>query len=192
VGPGSLSGDVLRIEGSVHRGAHLIVESQSATKVYGPGISRYEARWTVAEGATLELRNEPLLLFGEAAYVANTEIALAPDARLSMRECVARAEDAPSTARIMTIVRVGGRLALRDAMQLNDAALATQAIGTLVGFGGALAELRDQTGVRIGIGTTLCDGTFLRVTGRRAWDVRATLESAYAVLPQVLPFCDIK
>jgi hypothetical protein len=109
-----------------------------------------------------------------------------------MRECVARAEDAPSSARITTIVRIEGRLALRDAMQLDDAALAREAIGTLVGFGGALAEMRDGPGVRVGIGTTLLDGTFVRVTGRRAWDVRSRLESAYAVLPQVLPFCDIK
>ncbi|HTX02330.1 MAG TPA: urease accessory protein UreD [Candidatus Acidoferrales bacterium] len=181
IGPGSLGGDVLRIDGSVGAEAHLIVESQSATKIYGPGISRYEARWRVAEGGTLELRNEPLLLFGGAAYVSHTEVLLARGARLCMRECVSRAEDASASARITTIVRRDGRLALRDAMQLGDETLGTRSIGTLVGFGGALRDRPVCSDVRAGVGTTLLDGTFLRVSGRRAWDVRATLESAYSL-----------
>lgn len=172
---------MLRIDGCVRAGAHLIVESQSATKIYGPGISRYEARWTIAEGGTLELRNEPLLLFGNAAYVSNTEVLLANGARFCMRECVARAEEASATARITTIIRRDQRLTLRDAMELDDETLGVRAIGTLVGFGGNLRDTTAYPGVRIGIGTTLEGGTFLRVLGQRAWDVRAALESAYAL-----------
>ncbi len=98
-----------------------------------------------------------------------------------MRECVARAEDASATARITTIVRRDQRLALRDAMQLDDETLGGRAIGTLVGFGGVLNDRTVDPGVRVGIGTTLLDGTFLRIIGSRAWDVRTALESAYSI-----------
>lgn len=181
LGPGSLGGDALRIDGCVRTGAHLIVESQSATKIYGPGISRYQAHWTVAEGGTLELRNEPLLLFGDAAYTSSTEVLLARGSRLCIRECAARAEEASATAEITTIVRIDQRLALRDSMQLDDETLGARAIGTLVGFGGIFRETMTGTGVRIGIGSTLLGGTFLRISGDRAWDVKAALESVYAI-----------
>ncbi|HEY1727290.1 MAG TPA: urease accessory protein UreD [Candidatus Baltobacteraceae bacterium] len=192
LGPGSLGGDRLQIVGQVGAGAHLIVESQSATKIYGPGTSKCFAHWTVAEGATLELRTEPLLLFGTACYEGRTEIELAPTARISMLECIAQAENAPARARLITTIRRGERLALRDAIALDTERLQCSAVGTFVGFGGELRVAdADDNSVRIGTGSTLQGGLFLRAIGRRVWDVRARLASAYS-LPQVLPFCDIK
>ncbi len=191
LGPGSLGGDRLRIVGQVGAGAHLIVESQSATKIYGPGTSACFAHWTVAEGATLELRTEPLLLFGTACYEGRTELMLAPTARLSMHECIAQAEDAPAHARLITTIRRGERLALRDAIVLDTETLQSNAVGTFVGFGGEQILAEDDVSVRVGAGTTLQGGLFLRAIGRRVWDVKARLASAYSV-PQVLPFCDIK
>lgn len=183
LGPGSLGGDNLRIEGTVGPRAHLIVTGQSATRVYGPGISRYVARWTVAEGATLELRNEPLLLFADAAYDARTEITLAHDARLLNVECVAAAERGPVYAQVVTTIRREGRLALRDAVRLDEHLLCG-AVGTLTGFGG---RLRDFDEPSAGIGTTRLGGTFVRMQAQSVWAMQQRLLSCY-----VLPFCDIK
>jgi len=182
LGPGSLGGDRLRIVGQVGPGAHLIVESQSATKIYGPGTSECIASWTVAEDATLELRTEPLLLFGAASYEVRTEFVLAPTARVSMLECIAQAEDAPSCARLITTIHRAERLALRDAIALDSGKLASGAVGTLVGFGGELCEpAADNDAVRVGVGSTLHGGVFLRATGRRVWDVKTALASAYSL-----------
>ena len=184
LGPGSLGGDRLAITGTVGEGAHLIVESQSATKIYGPRTSQCLAHWTVSEGATLELRMEPLLLFGTASYEGRTDVVLASTARLSMLECIAQAEEAPSCARLVTSIRRGGRLALRDAIALDAEHLQGCAVGMLVGFGGEVrAPENDADRVRIGAGTTLGGGTFLRATGRRVWDVKTELAAAYRLSP---------
>ena len=56
------------------------------------------------------------------------------------------------------------------------------AVGTLVGFGGELCEpAADNDAVRVGVGSTLHGGVFLRATGRRVWDVKTALASAYSL-----------
>lgn len=181
LGPGSLGGDCVTIEGNVGAGAHLTVTSQSATRVYGPGSSWFRARWTVAAGATLELHPEPVMLFSDADYVARTEIDLVADARLCVLDVAGLGERAPARARIVTIVRRDGRLAVRDAILLDEATLCEGAVGSLIAFGFSVCGAEDQISpLRAGQGSTLHAGRFVRVTGRRAWDVREALSAAAA------------
>jgi len=179
LGPGSLGGDTVRMFGCVGAGAHLIVSAQSATRVYGPGLSSLVSRWIVADEATLELRLHPLLLFAHGRYEATTEIELASGARLRLIDAAALAEDEDASAKVVTVVRRAGRLGLRDAMLLDARTLARGAVGTLVAYG--LPPCEDSQcddGVRAGDGTTLDGGTFIRVRAPSIWKVTQALEEA--------------
>jgi len=156
----------------------LIVTAQSATRVYGPGRSSSETRWYVAEGATLELRSEPLLLFAGADYRAETSIVLAAGSRLLAFEVTGLAEPFDACAHLTTVVRRNSKLGLRDALTLDRRTLAGHAVGSLVAYGYDVCVPNDVEETKIGLGSTLDGGTFLRVMSPKIWSVKAVLERA--------------
>lgn len=176
---------MLTIEGNVGPGAHLIVTAQSATRVYGPGRARSAARWRVGPEGTLELRGEPLLLFGGAQYHARLEVELAEGARLLLSECVAFVEFAPASAELTTLVRRNGVLALRDVLQLTPGSLDGGCVGTLAWCdhrsdpAQALAVQR-TLGDRAGVGTPRGGGIFVRALAPTVWAVREVLDEGRA------------
>jgi urease accessory protein UreH len=187
IGPGQLGGDATAIEGRVGRRAHLVVHAQSATKVYGPGRSAARARWSVAAGATLEIRGRPLLLFAGAAYESHLEIDLEGDARVILTDYVAFVEDAPATARLSLTIRRDGAMLLRDALALDRAVVDGEALGTLVTSerlssedGSAERAMLRATApaqVRLGVGSPLGGGLFVRARGPHVWQLETLFVS---------------
>jgi urease accessory protein UreH len=181
LGPGVLGGDRFTLAGTVSEHASLIAAGQMATPVFAGTLpSRTDAAWSVADGATLLVAGEPLVLEpgSEHASVATFAIAgtgcaivvdtfcLRGSARLAMR----------------TQATVNGTLVYRDAFDFASAA--DGAYGT-VAFVAADAERRAAFAeraarvaaaagepVRAGIGETAA-AVVVRLTGARIWDVRA-------------------
>jgi urease accessory protein UreH len=183
LGPGVIRGDAVTTHGRVQAGAHLIVTSQSATRLMGgPRGSGSHATWIVDAGATLELIGEPLVALGGARFAASTTIELAEGARALVSEISAVPPDAD--VRLRTSIRRSGRELFYDAV--DAAAAAPSAVGTfaLVGLADTeiaptLAALDDASDAnseaRVGTGA-LAAGVFARVLAGDPWTVRATLE----------------
>ena len=80
---GVVGGDRLRVEGRLLEGAHALLTTPAATKVYrsaGPG-SRIEHELHVAPGATLEWLPQRTLVFSGARAHASTRVCLRGPAR---------------------------------------------------------------------------------------------------------------
>ncbi len=192
LGPGVVRGDAVAIAGHVGAGAHLIVTSQSATRLLGgPRPAGATADWTLDDGAILELISEPLVASADSDYAGQTHIALAASALVLATDvaCVPRA----ARVRLRTIVTRGGRELLYDAFE--PAAAAPQTVGTLTLVGvpthriaPLVAELdraADRLGLHAGVGV-LADGAMARVLGPDIWDVRSALAHLRAAAWTVL------
>ncbi len=183
LGPGVVRGDALEISGTVGPGAHLIVTEQTATRVLG-GVapSHIDAVWSVASGATLELRPEPIVaqLGGDATF--SVTIDCAPDATVIVRDLASIS--GTTRVRLKTLIRVGGRDAFYDSIELGPDA--PPAIGTVAMIGrpadpGALDALAASSALRVGVGV-LAAGLFVRVLGPAVWPVRSVLDAVCATI----------
>jgi hypothetical protein len=177
LGPGVVRGDAFDVRGSVAAGAHLIVTEQAATRVLGgTQPSTYAAHWSVAAGATLELRAEPVIAQAPGEHTIVTEIECEPGAIVMLRDAASVTNGA--CVRLRTLVRIGGRERFCDSIELRD----VSALGTFALIGAACAvEPFDAfaaaavPAVRVGIGT-LRDGIFARVLAPAIWPVREALD----------------
>lgn len=181
LGPGVVRGDDVSTVGDVRAGAHLIVTSQTATRVMGgPRISRSTSTWTLEDGATLDIVGEPLVAAPDARYEATTTIELGRGSLVLISDVAA----VPSGAdvHLRTVVRRAGREGWYDAFAA--AAVAPLAVGSfaLVGLPpddipaalAALDAVDVAPGVRCGIGV-LANGLFARLLAPDVWSVRTHL-----------------
>jgi urease accessory protein len=111
--PGLLEGDRYDLDWHLQAGARLYATNQAYTRVHpcGTGDSRLRQSFRLETGAVLEWIPEPVMLFRDARFVAETEIELAEDSicmlgdifcpgRLSRGEAFAfRSYDAKVTVR---------------------------------------------------------------------------------------------
>ncbi len=181
LGPGVVRGDDVSTIGHLRADAHLIVTSQTATRVMGgPRASRSRARWTVDDGATLDIVGEPLLAAHDARYEATTAIELGRGSLVLLSEVAA----VPSGAavRLRTVVQRAGREFLYDAFDAGAAA--PHAVGTLALIGlpadqiacvlAALDAVENPPGIRCGVGA-LAAGLFARMLAHDVWALRSHL-----------------
>ena len=182
LGPGVVRGDSVSIEGRVRDNGHLIVTSQTATRLMGgAGASRSCANWTVEDGAVLEIVGEPLVAAANAQHGATTSIDLGAGSLVLITDIAA----VPSRAevRLSTRVQRGGRELFYDAFDAG--AVAPQVVGTLAIVGLAQHDIAPVVGAldaaadtiddaRLGIGL-LPSGAFARVLGTDIWPVRTAL-----------------
>ena len=188
LGPGMIRGDRFNTTGTVAQDAHLIVTGQMATRIL-PGSAPVTTRatWTVADGGTLELLNEPTIVTAGAALDAQLTLQLEGAARAVVSDIVSRT----ASANVRTAMKVerGGRIALIDVLQLDgDLNDADAVIGTLTILGGRtdLAAL-DRTadaceGVRIGIGSFESGDVLARIVAAQVTPVREALTRLHASL----------
>ncbi len=179
LGPGVVRGDSVEISGRVDEGAHLIVTEQTATRILGGVLpSQCRASWTVAAGAILDLRAEPVVAQAPGDHAIVTIIEAQPGATVIVRDVAAVANGA--RLRLKTLVCIDGRDAFYDAVDLGDDA--PPAVGTFAVIGPTVdvaafdACAAAATGVRIGIGT-LRHGMFARAIGPSVWPVREALDA---------------
>jgi hypothetical protein len=176
-----LAGDRFTLTGTVAERASLVACGQMATQVFaGASASRTDAGWHVADGGTLLVAGEPLLLEAGCEHAAGATFAvegsgcaivvdtfgLRGSARLSMR----------------TRATLDGRLAVRDAYDIvGDLAGAFGTVICIAADAGARAafatrahEVVERAGaaVRGGTGETAA-AVVVRLQGARVWDVRA-------------------
>ena len=156
---GLAGGDRLDVEVSCRAGAEATVTTQAAEKVYrslGPDVT-VDARFDVADGATLEWLPQETILFDRARLVRSTELGLAGSARLHACDMltfgrIARGERF-ATGRLFDRWRIrrDGRLVWADALRLDgDVAglidrpfgfAGAEAMATQIYAGPAAAEL---------------------------------------------------
>jgi urease accessory protein UreH len=181
LGPGVLAGDRFTLEGSVDERASLVAAGQMATPVFaGASPSRTDAEWLIADGATLLVAGEPLLLEPASDHAAGATFCI------SGRGCaiVVDTFGLHGSARLAmhTQATIDGKLVYRDAFAISGEAIG--AFGT-VAMISADAEARAafitraepiareaDGAVRIGFGETV-SAVVIRLTGARVWDVRA-------------------
>lgn len=187
MGPGSLRADRYQADGILRHDAHVVVTAQAATRVFGGGKgSASNVRWTVEDGAFLELINEPVVPFANADCALHTTIEIAPTGRVAFLDLVSLRTDTPCLLRSCTQLLVSGRLAVHDQFELRreaeDPALTVgvfafcdPAESTSHASLVAAVDHVELTGVRIGIGRPRCGGLFVRVTAARPWAARDTL-----------------
>lgn len=188
LGPGYVRGDRFAICGRVGPDAHLVVGAQSAARALaGTPASSSIAAWWVGEGATLELHNEPLVVFEGAVHETRTEVRLERAARLTLIElAVLGGRSAWELTATMRIVSPSG-LVLADRSVFGAAVDPPQAVGTLVivreGDRGEAAReiLRAQApalraeGMSVGIGSTPAGASIVRILGNEPWAMRSAL-----------------
>ena len=181
LGPGVLAGDRFTLEGSVDERASLVAAGQMATPVFaGAAPSRTEAEWLIADGATLVVAGEPLLLEPASEHATGATF------RISGSGCaiVVDTFGLCGSARLAmhTHATIDGKLVYRDAFEIAGDAIGAFATVAMIA---ASAEARAAfvahaeplafaaaDAVRIGIGETAA-AMVVRLTGARVWDVRA-------------------
>jgi len=184
LGPGVVRGDELSTTGTVQADAHLIVTSQTATRLLGGArIAQARSSWSLADAAVLEIVGEPLIAGSGAHYDATLTIDLGSGSLVILSEIAHVARDAH--IRLRTVIRHADREIHYDAV--DPSAAAPDAVGTLTiaGLAGseriaavvsALDAAADtQSTVRIGVGA-LTTGVFVRIAGDAIWPVRAALD----------------
>ena len=189
LGPGVVRGDAVSTRGHLRAGAHLIVTSQTSTRLMGGARpARFTSRWTLDDGATLELIGEPLVAYADAAYDALTDIELGARASVLISEIAA--VPAAAAVRLRTSIVRAGRELFYDAFE--PAAAAPQTVGTFAIVGrsesaateltASLDRAADRLGadaLRAGIGL-LPTGVFARLIGPNPWSVRCALGTLHA------------
>jgi urease accessory protein len=124
---GPLGGDDLRIDVEVGPGAHLDVRSVAASLALpGPpgAVSRMHVRATVAAGATLRWRPEPLIAAAGCDHDAVTEVHVAAGGAVLWRDDLVcgRHGEAPGDVRIITTIGYADRTLHRHELALGPAA----------------------------------------------------------------------
>jgi urease accessory protein UreH len=186
LGPGMIRGDAFSSGGTVGQNAHLIVTGQMATRILPGSVPvTTHATWTVADGGTLELLNEPTIVTPGAGLDAHFSLHLEGNARAVVSDIVARS--AAAAVRIAMKVERGGRIALIDVLQLDDDLEGGDiVIGTLLILGGrtdlsALDRIADACAdVRIGIGSFESGDVLARIVAPNVTPVREALAQLHA------------
>ena len=128
---GVLQGDRLRIGVEVRAGARLVLETQSATRLYRMPArpARIEARFTVESDGWLEYIPDPYIPFAGSDTTIDTLLVVDPMAAVLIGEVVAAGRVARGEVFGMTrfestlaAVRPGGELLFTDAIQRLDLA----------------------------------------------------------------------
>lgn len=195
LGPGTLRGDRLTIEGRVGQAAHLILGATSAGKAYGGAAETHvEAHWTVAAGGVLELLGEPLVAFDGVRYRSTTRVHLEAGASLVLAEVAFLRPDAPEAEmELRTFVQGGERRVVHDVLRLRGqrASHRGRAVGTLLHVGAAPADESALApldrcadvfpGVRVGAGLLASGAIFARATADAPWVVARALDQLRAL-----------
>lgn len=189
LGPGVLGGDRFTLDGAVTEHASLIAAGQMATPVFAGAMpSRTEATWTVADGATLLVAGEPLLLEPGSDHVAGARFVVVGSGCAIVIDTFALRGSARLAMR--TQATVDGSLVYRDAFALasgaagayGTVALVTADVARRAAFAERAARVADHAGdsLRVGIGETAA-AVVVRLTGARIWDVRAVAAAVAGV-----------
>jgi urease accessory protein len=142
---GLAGGDAVRIAVALDAGAHALVSTPAAEKIYrslGP-LTRVVTRLDIAPGATLEWIPQETILFDGARLERRIEAAIAPDARLLMAEMLVFGRHARGEAlRAGSLfdswrLHRGGRMLWADALALDGEL--RDALDNPFGFAGAEA-----------------------------------------------------
>jgi urease accessory protein len=125
---GVLQGDRLRIDVEVRAGARLVVETQSATRLYRmpDRPARIEAQFTIEAAGWLEYIPDPYIPFAGSNTTIDTTLAVDPAAAVLIGEVVAAGRVARGEvfgmtrfASTLTAVRPSGELLFSDATVLE-------------------------------------------------------------------------
>lgn len=181
LGPGVLSGDRFSLEGTLGERASLIACGQMATPVFaGASPSRTDAGWHVADGATLVVAGEPLVLEPSSAHATAATFAVSGSGCAIVADTFVLRGAARLSTR--THATVDGRLVYRDAYDVGGdlaGAFGTVTIITAdaarrAEFAAHAASILTAAGdaLRGGIGET-AGAVVVRLHGARVWDVRA-------------------
>ena len=179
LGPGVLAGDLFSVTGAVEEAATLIAGGQMATPVFGGGgPSQTEADWSVAEGATLLVASEPLVLEPGSTLRGRSTFAVEGSGRAISVDTFALRGAARFSMR--TQATLDGRLVYRDVFDTSASDAAYGTVAVVCGSASARTALvaaakRIETrfpAVRLGTGET-SGAAIVRLRGKHLWDVRA-------------------
>jgi hypothetical protein len=179
LGPGVLAGDRFSVDGSVAERASLIACGQMATPVFaGGGPSQTDAGWQVADGATLIVAGEPLLLEPGSSHAAGAAFAVDGSGCAISVDTFGLRGAARLSMRAQAVL--DGRLVYRDAYDVTDDLDGAFGTVTMIAadarrraaFAERALELNSPQAVRIGVGETAA-AVVVRLHGARVWDVRA-------------------
>jgi urease accessory protein len=178
---GILQGDRLEAEIRVERGAHGIVTTPSATKLYrGERPAESTTRLYVAAGATLEYLPEPIIPYSGSRFVEQLSIDVEPGGRLLSWELLAPGRAARGELfdydllGLRLAAREGGRVILRERAELRPSGgkLPSLSLGAATHYGVLLVLGGDAPRLAAGIredlesmsaGVTTLPGTGLLV-----------------------------
>ena len=181
LGPGVLGGDRFTLAGTVAERASLVAGGQMATPVFaGTSASQTDAAWHVADGATLLVASEPLLLEPGSAHAAGAAFAVTGSGRAIVVDTFGLRGSARLSMR--TRATLDGRLVYRDAFDITGDAAGAFGTVTLIAadpevraaFLARALELEPAFAQTVRAGTGETAGTaVVRLHGERVWDVRA-------------------
>jgi urease accessory protein len=141
---GPLGGDGLLLEIEVHDGASLTLRTVAASVAQPsspPALSTMTVRATVGRGARLELLPEPVVISDRARHAMDTQVTLAGDASLELREEIVLGRHAETGGHVVastSVVRDGHPL-LRQSIDVDGASVQRRAvIGDARAFGSLL------------------------------------------------------
>ena len=180
LGPGVLGGDRFTLDGTVSEHASLIAAGQMATPVFAGALpSQTDAVWSVADGATLFIAGEPLLLEPGSEHVAGATFSIAGTGCAMVVDTFGLRGSVRLAMR--THASIDGMLVYRDAFGLaGDTAGACGTVAFITADAALRATFTEramrvaaQAGdpVRAGVGETAA-AVVVRLTGARVWDVR--------------------
>lgn len=216
---GILSGDRLESDIAVERGAALLVTTPSASRVFRmrDGSAASAQRFTVADGAWLEVLPEPLVPHRGSTFRQQTEVAVAPGGSLFyvdqlMPGRVAHGEAWSWDRLTLAIdVRLDGELVLRERFDQSGTAL--RDLAALAGSGPAacfanvvfitpepsadwrpdLAALHDD-GLWLGVSALRRGGWSIKLVAPDAVRLRRALRDARRMLARYFPrlACEVR
>jgi urease accessory protein UreH len=179
LGPGVLAGDRFSLDGTLAEQASLTAFGQMATPVFaGADASQTRAAWQVADGATLVVASEPLLLEPDSEHAAGASFTIEGSGSAIVIDTFGLRGSARLSMR--TRATLDGRLVYRDAYDIAGDLAGAFGTVTLIA---AAADVRNAflarvpcvaanaSGVRIGCGET-AGAAIVRLHGARVWDVR--------------------
>ncbi|KAA8607025.1 urease accessory protein ureD [Salipiger aestuarii] len=158
---GVTGGDAFQVDAHAERGAHLVMTTQAAERIYRalPGqTGRIDTRLTLAPGARLDWLPQETILFEGAALDRRLSIDMADDARLIACESFVFGRHAMGEVlhdlrlRDRIDLRIGGRLVFADRLRLEGDAVATLSHPAVANGAGAMATaIRAGPGAATGI-----------------------------------------
>lgn len=146
---GVTGGDHLSYSVSAEAGAHGVVATQAAERIYrrSDGVARIETTLSVASGASLDWLPQETILFDRSALTRTLVADVNADARLLAVEAIVLGRTAMGeTARSVEIadswrIRRNGNLVFADGLRLNGDAVAIMAGGATGKGAAAIATL---------------------------------------------------